>query len=128
MRREAETGIRAEVRQSAAELRRIGARLSALWGVDDPTLAADGARLLRLMANGVGLQAGWLAEELTRALDSEERGETLPPAPLARIGLSVPREHFDRWVIAAARAGGVEPWLAKLADAEVDRIGEGSER
>jgi hypothetical protein len=124
MRHKAETGIRAEMRQSAAELRRIGARLAALWGVDDPTLGADGARLLRLMANGVGLQAGWLSEELMHALATEERGESLTPAPLARIGLSVPRDRFDRWVIAAAQAGGVEPWLAKLADAEVDRIGQ----
>jgi hypothetical protein len=117
MRRPGESGIRAEVRQSAAELRRIGARLAALWRVDDPTLGADGAHLLRLVANGMGLQAGWLAEELTRALASEERGETVPPAPLARIALSVPREDFQRWLIAAAQAGGVEPWLTKLADA-----------
>jgi len=125
---EAETGIRAEVRQSAEELRRIGARLSALWGVDDPTLAADGARILRLVANGMGLQAGWLAEELMRALESEERGDTLPPAPLARIGLTAPRESLDRWVIAAIQAGGVEAWLTKLADAEIERIDKGGER
>jgi hypothetical protein len=91
-RREAETGIRAQVRRSAAELRRIGARLAALWGVEDSTLAADGARLLRVVANSVGLQAGWLAEELTHGLDSVERGETRPPSPLARIDLSVRRE------------------------------------
>jgi hypothetical protein len=128
MKREAETGIRSEVRQSAEELRRIGARLSALWGVDDPTLAADGARILRLVANGVGLQAGWGAEELMRALESEERGDTLPPAPLARIGLTAPRESLDRWVIAAIQAGGVEAWLTKLADAEIERIDKGGER
>jgi hypothetical protein len=128
MKRESETGIRAEVRRSAEELRTIGARLSALWGVDDPTLAADGARVLRLVANGVGLQAGWGAEELMHALDIEERGETLPPAPLGRIGLTVPRESLDRWVIAAIQAGGVEPWLTKLADAEIERIDKGGER
>jgi hypothetical protein len=128
MKHEEETGIRAEVRQSAEELRRIGGRLSALWGVDDPTLAADGARILRLVANGVGLQAGWGAEELMRALESEERGDTLPPAPLARIGLTAPRESLDRWVIAAIQAGGVEAWLMKLADAEIERIDKGGER
>jgi len=114
--------------REAEELRRIGARLSALWGVDDPTLAADGARILRLVANGVGLQAGWGAEELMRALESEERGDTLPPAPLARIGLTAPRESLDRWVIAAIQAGGVEAWLTKLADAEIARIDKGGER
>lgn len=128
MKHDEETGIRAEVRQSAAELRRIGARLSALWGVDDPTLAADGARILRLVANGVGLQAGWGAEELMRAIESEERGDTLPPAPLARIGLTAPRESLDRWVVAAIQAGGVEAWLTKLADAEIERIDKGGER
>jgi hypothetical protein len=128
-RRRDETGIRAEVRQAAAELRRVSRALLKLWWTDDPTLAADGHRLLRLIAHGMGLQAGWLAEELKIALEGQRRGETLPPPPLARIVLTVPREQAVPWTICSGRSGRpVGEWLAGLADAEVERLSELADR
>jgi len=57
-RRREETGIRAEVRQAAAELRCISRALAKLWETEDPTPAADGYHLLREVAPGMGLQSG----------------------------------------------------------------------
>src|SRR5206468_12626974 len=128
-RRRDETGARAEVRQAAAELRRISRVLLKLGGTDDPTPATDGYHLLREVAHDMGLQAGWLAEELTLALDGQRRGETPPLAPFRRIVLTVPREQAVPWTICSGRAGRpVGEWLAGLADAEIERLSELADR
>ena len=122
-RRRYETGIRAEVRQVAAELRRVSRALAKLWETEDPTPAADGYHLLREVAHDMGLQAGWLAEELTLALDGQRRGETPPLPPFRRIVLTIPREQAVPWTICSGRSGRpVGEWLAGLADAEIERL------
>jgi hypothetical protein len=127
-RRRSETGSRAEVRQAAAELRRISRALAKLWETEDPTPAADGHRLLREVAHGMGLQAGWLAEVLKIALDGLRGGEK-PRPPLTRIVLTVPREQAVPWTICSGRAGrAVDQWLAGLADAEIERLSELADR
>ncbi len=128
-RRRHDTGNRAEVRQAAAELRRLSRSLLKLGRSDDPNLTADGHRLLREVACGMGLQADWVAEELTIALDGQRRGGTPPRPPLRRIVLTVPREQAVLWTICAGRLGRpVERWLAGLADAEIERVCELADR
>jgi len=128
-RRRDETGIRADVRQAAAKLRRSSRALLKLGGIDDPALAADGHHLLREVAQEMGRQAGWIAEVLTIALDGQRRGENPPLPPLRRIVLTVPREQAVPWTICSGRAGRhVGEWLAGLADAEIERLSELADR
>ncbi len=128
-RRRNETGIRAEVRQAAGELRRSSRALLKLGGTDDPTLAADGHHLLREVAQDMGRQADWLAEVLRIALDGQRWGENPPLPPLRRIVLTIPREQAVPWTICSGLSGRhVGEWLAGLADAEIERLSELADR
>jgi hypothetical protein len=128
-RRRYDTGIRAEVRQAAAELRRLSRALLKLERRDDPSLTADGHRLLQEVARGLGFQVDWLAEELTVALDGQRWEEPPPGPPLRRIVLTVRREQAVPWTICSGRMGRpVEQWLADLADAEIERLSELADR
>ena len=123
MRRRDETGIRAEVRQAAAELRRTSRALLKLGGTDDPTLAADRHHLLREVAQEMGSQAQWLAEVLRIALDGQRWGEISRLPPLRQLVLTLPREQASSWIICSGRLGRpMGEWLADLADAEARRL------
>lgn len=129
MRRRDETGIRAEVRQAAAELRRTSRALLKLGRTDDPTLAADEHHLLREIAQEMGRQADWLAEVLRIALDGQRWGEYSPLPPLRQLVLTLPREQAASWTIFSGRLGRpVGEWLADLADAEVQRLADLADR